>query len=166
MQPPDVPIRAAILALALTVAAAALESLAAGRDIRGRLAEVRQPRGSPPLGVWVGVGGLYYLTSFVVAVRLLAVDPLKGARAVALALLVALLLGNALWNAAFFRRRNLGLSWRVARGYAVLALGLAVALWRADAVALGVFAPYLLYLVYGTWWVYRVYQLEVPRRAA
>jgi tryptophan-rich sensory protein len=118
------------------------------------------------LGVWVGVGALYYLTSFIVAVRLLDADPLGGARAMALGLLVALLLGNALWNAAFFRRRDLRLSWRVARSYAVLALGLAVALWRADPVALWVFAPYLVYLVYGTWWVYRVWQLEVPRRAA
>jgi tryptophan-rich sensory protein len=154
-----------LLALGLTLAAAALEGLAAGRDVRGRLAEVRQPSGSPPLVLWVGVAGLYYVTSFIVAMRLVGAGRLEGARAVALGLLVALLLGNALWNAALFRRRDLRLSWWVTRAYALLALGLAGALWRVDRVALCVFAPYLVYLAYGTWWVYRVWQLEVPRHA-
>ena len=146
----EVPIRAALLALSLTLAAGALEGLAAGRDVRGRLAEVRQPSGSPPLVLWVGVAALYYVTSFIIAMRLLGASPLRGPRAVAFGLLVALLLGNALWNAAFFRRRDVRLSWWVALTYALLALGLAVALWRADRVALWVFALYLFYLGYGT----------------
>jgi tryptophan-rich sensory protein len=85
---------------------------------------------------------------------------------VAFGLLVALLLGNALWNAAFFRCRSVRLSWWVALSYWVLALALAVALRRVDRVALGVFIPYLIYLFYGTWWVYQVWQLNVRRRAA
>jgi tryptophan-rich sensory protein len=160
-----VPINATLFALALTGAAAAMETLAAGRDVRGRLAEVRQPRGSPPLGVWVAIGALYYVASFIVARRLVAADPLDTARAVALAMLMVLLLGNALWNAAFFRRRDPDLSWKLARAYALVALGLAAALWRADRVSLLVFLPYLLYLVYGTWWVYSVCRLEAARHA-
>jgi benzodiazapine receptor len=157
------PIRATLLAAALTGTAAALEGLAAGGDIRARLAEVRQPKGSPPLSIWIGVGALYYITGFIVAVRLLSSEPLDTVHAVALGLLTALLLGNALWNAVFFRRRDLGLGWKVSRAYALLALGLAVALWRVDRLALWVFLPYLLYLVYGTWWVYKVWQLN-PRK--
>jgi tryptophan-rich sensory protein len=87
------------------------------------------------------VGALYYLTTFIVAARLLGTRPMNGVHAAALGMLVALLLGNALWNAAFFRRRDLGLSWKVARLYALLALGLAAVLWRADRVALWIFVP-------------------------
>ena len=61
-------------------------------------------------------------------------------------------------------RRDLGLSWKAARVYALLALGLAVVLWGADRVALWIFMPYLLYLVYGTWWVYKVWELS-PRKS-
>lgn len=46
-------------------------------------------------------------------------------------------------------------SWLLARTWAGLAVGLAVALWRADRVALWAFAPHSIYLVYGTWWVDR-----------
>jgi tryptophan-rich sensory protein len=143
-----------------------LEGVAAGPNVRGRLAEVRQPTRSPPLGVWVGVAALYYVCCFIVALRLLNASPFRAAHAVALGLLGTLLLTNALWNAAFFRRANLRLSWVVARSYAFLALGLAVALWKVDRVALLAFVPYLLYLVYGTWWVYKVWRLEIPRGAA
>jgi benzodiazapine receptor len=164
--PSEGPIHHVLVGLGLTLAAATLEGLAAGRDVRGRLAEVRVPALSPPLALWVGVAVLYYVTCFVIAVHLLAAGPLGGDRAVALGFLVVLLLTNALWNAAFFRRRDVRLSWWVAVTYAILALALAVALWRADRVALWVFVPYLLYLIYGTWWVYTVWQLNVTRRAA
>jgi tryptophan-rich sensory protein len=114
--------------------------------------------------VWIGIAVLYYTTCFIVAMRLLAVGPPSESRAVAFGLLVALLLGNVLWNAAFFRRRALRLSWWVALSYWVTALALAVALWRTDRVALCVFVPYLIYLFYGTWWVYQVWRLNVTRR--
>jgi tryptophan-rich sensory protein len=164
--PIEVPSRSLLIAVSLTLTAGLLEGLAAGRDVRGRLAEIRLPGGSPPLALWIGVALLYYATSFIIAVRLLRAGPLHGPGAVAFGLLVALLLTNALWNATFFRRRDLRLSWWVALIYASLALALAIALWRADPVALCILVPYLLYLIYGTWWVYAVWQLDVTRRAA
>ena len=155
----------ALVALGVTIAAAALEGLAAGGGVRQRLGEVRQPAGSPPFALWIAIGALYYVTCFVVCLRLLSADP-AVARKAAFCLLIALLLGNVAWNAVFFRLRSLHLSWWVSLGYWGIAVGLTVALWSADRVALWAFVPYLAYLFYGTWWVYRVWRLNQPGHTA
>jgi tryptophan-rich sensory protein len=142
------------------VGAAALEGLAAGPAVKARLADLRMPSPSPPFSIWLGIGAFYYLTCFALALRLLGSTSPGLGRDVALALLILLLLGNAAWNLAFFRRRNLALSWRISVGYAVLAPVLAVTLLTVERPAFWLFLPYLVYLGYGTWWVWAVYRLN------
>jgi tryptophan-rich sensory protein len=105
---------------------------------------VQQPAGSPPLPLWIGVAALSYVPCFIIAMRLLGVGSRSAPAAVAFGLLVALLLGNIRWNAAFFRARALRLCWWVALSYWVAAMALAVTLWRVDRVALAVFVPYFI----------------------
>jgi tryptophan-rich sensory protein len=146
-------------AISLVVAAAALEGLAAGSAVKARLAQLRRPDPSPPFAVWLAIGAFYYLTCFAVAMRLFGLSRSPG-RDLALALLVLVLLGNAAWNLAFFRRGNLQLSWRMSAAYAILAPTLAVTLWRVDPRSFWFFLPYLVYLGYGTWWVWATYRLN------
>ena len=154
--------KAALWGLAICIAAAALEGIFAGRGVKLRLAQLRQPPYSPPFAVWVGIGLLYYLICFVVLSRLLASTP-SPLRSAALASVVALLIGNATWNLVLFRYKNVEASAIVSVVYAVLALAVAILLTLVDPVSAWMFLPYLIYLAYATWWVLALRRLN--RRA-
>lgn len=150
-----------LLALMLCAAAAALEGLAAGGGVRARFAELRLPPFSPPLAVWIGIGVGYYFICFVILSRLLA-TPLAGAAPgrLALGLVCSLMLANAAWGLLFFRRKDLRLSFLALPPYAVLTLALGITLSTVDRVAALVLLPYLLYLIYATWWGCRLWRLN------
>ena len=151
--------KAALGSLVICIVAAVLEGLFAGRGVKRRLAELRQPPHSPPFGVWVVIGLCYYLICFVVLTRL--VDSTTSPfRWVAFASVVALLIGNAVWNLAFFRHKNIEASATVSVAYAAGALSVAVLLAVVDSVSALVFLPYLVYLAYGTWWVLALRRLN------
>ena len=154
------PWHAALAALAICAAGAALEGLCAGPGVRERLAALRLPRFAPPFAAWMVIGGLYYVICFAVLYRLLRGGLGSGARQVALTLAVLLLVGNAGWNHFFFRRRDLRASMLYNVAYAGVAVAFAVSLFRADAMAGWIFLPYLVYLVYGSWWGYALWRLN------
>ena len=149
-------------ALAICIAAAALEGVFAGRGVKLRLAQLRQPLHSPPFAVWVGIGLFYYSICFVVLSRLIgaAASPLRSA---GLALVAALLIGNATWNLVVFRHENVEAGAIVSVVYAVLALAVAILLVLVDPVSAWVFLPYLIYLGYATWWVLALRRLNLQR---
>lgn len=152
-------LRPALLALGIALVGAAFEGVFAGRGVRQRLAELRQPATSPPLALWAGIGLLYYATCFGVAYRLLSLGLAREGR-VAFDLLLGVMFGNAFWNYAFFRRGDLPLTLWVTVAYGLAAVALLVALIRVDGLAAWLLVPYLLYLVYGTWWTYAVWRLN------
>ena len=147
-------------ALGICAAGAALEGICAGPGVRDRMDELRLPRFAPPFAAWLVIGGLYYVICFAVLYRLLEGDFGEGPRQVALGLAVLLLVCNAGWNYFFFRRRELRASFVYSLGYAAVALCLAAALFRADSTAGWIFLPYLVYLLYGTWWGYALWRLN------
>jgi translocator protein len=147
------------MAFATCLAAAALEGVLAGRGVKRRLAQLRQPRYSPPFALWLVIGVCYYLICFVILARLInsAPSPLRGA---ALALVVALLIGNAIWNLVFFRLKSVEASAIVLMAYLAVALILAILLRRVDPVSSWVFLPYLMYLAYAIWWSLSIRRLN------
>ena len=151
--------KAALVAIAICLSAAALEGLFAGRGTKRRLAQLRQPPHSPPFAVWVVIGLCYYLICFIVLFRLISSSrsPLWWA---AFALVLALLIGNALWNLAFFRLKNLEASAIILVTYVAFALVLATLLMLVDVVSGWVFVPYLVYLAYATWWLLSLRKLN------
>ena len=157
------PSGAAASAAAICLAAAALEGVCAGRGVRRRLEDLRQPAHSPPFAGWVVIGIAYYAISFAVLVRLLRLEP-STLRAAALAAAIALLLGNAFWSYAFFRRGSLAAGVAVLTGYTLLAVVLEGLLLRLDTPAAGVFLVYVLYLVYAVWWLRSLRRLNAAPR--
>ena len=143
----------------ICLAAASLEGLLAGRGVKKHLARLRQPPFSPPFAVWIAIGVFYYLICYVVISRVInsPESPLWG---IALALMVILLIGNALWNLLFFRRKNVDASTVVMLAYLAVAVIVAILLTRIDRVSSWVFAPYLIYLVYAAWWSISVQRLN------
>jgi len=133
----------------------------AGGGIKSRLSQLRQPRYSPALPVWIAIGVGYYAICFVVLTRLFRSGP-SSLRGAALAAMVALLIGNALWNLAFFRFGNLEASTTILTIYAALAVILAILLGLVDVVSVWAFLPYLVYLGYAAWWMLSLRRLNTP----
>lgn len=82
---------------------------------------------------------------------------------VTLTLTAALLVANASWNWIFFRKKDLWLSFAFFLPYLLLAFSLAVVLHRTRNPLSRWYTLYPLYLVYATWWAYRVWRLNTVR---
>jgi tryptophan-rich sensory protein len=148
------------VSLVLCIAAAVLEGVLAGTGVKQRFAELRQPPLSPPLGMWVVIGVLYYAICFAVLYRILSLGLHSALALIAFALLLALMLANAVWNYVFFRRKNLRGSLMYFYAYGALTLALTSVLVSVDRLAAALLLPYLAYLAYATWWGYRLWRLN------
>jgi tryptophan-rich sensory protein len=151
-----------ILALIGCVAAAALEGALAGRGVRQRLAELRMPPYSPSFSFWLAIGAVYYAMSFLVLRHLLAMTAFTPAVLIALALLVIVLLLNALWSVFFFRWRDLRASFIAFIPYAAIVAALVVLLSGLYPFGAALFACYCVYLSYASWWGYHLWRLNTP----
>jgi len=148
-------------ALLICIMAAALEGALAGSGVRQRLTALRMPRYSPPFTVWLLIGLVYYALCFIVLRQLLAAHSVTLASRVALALLLIVLLGNALWSVLFFRRRDLRASFIAFIPYSVVVAALVVSLSRIYPFGAALFMCYCIYLLYATWWGYRLWLLNI-----
>jgi tryptophan-rich sensory protein len=144
-----------LLALLICVTAAALEGILAGRGVRQRLASLRMPPYSPPFFLWLLIGLAYYIICFIVLRELLA-----GSFTLPLILLVLILLANAFWGVLFFRWRDLRASFAAFIPYAALVAALVVSLVRSYPFGAVLFICYCAYLLYATWWGYRLWLLN------
>jgi len=148
------------LSLAICVVMAALEGVMAGSGVRQRFAELRLPAGSPSLPVWIAIGVFYYAISFVVLYRLLLHGLTESRTQIPFVLMLVIMTYNAGWNWLFFRRRDLKASFLSFIPYGVLVAALIVCLARIDLWAVAALAPYLAYLLYATWWGYRLWRVN------
>jgi benzodiazapine receptor len=148
-------VSATLLALLICIAAATLEGVLAGSGVRQRLASLRTPPYSPPFPVWLLIGVAYYTICFIVLRQLLA-----GRFTLPLALLVLVLLANALWSILFFRWRDLRASFIAFIPYTALVAALIVSVVRSHPFGAGLFICYFAYLLYATWWGYRLWLLN------
>jgi benzodiazapine receptor len=153
--------RPVIYSLAICALGVALEGLFAGPGIKQRLASLRLPSYAVPFWGWMVIGGLYYVICFCVLYRLFLLPSSPG-RAIALALVGAILFVNALWNYFFFRTRNLFHAYLLGLPYSAAAIALfLLLLLRLDRVAAWCLLPYLLYLFfYANIWGYRIWKLN------
>ena len=148
-----------LVALGLSIAAAALEGLCAGRDPMGQLKALRQPSWSPPTWAWVLIGIGWYAICFVALIRLL---PLWPGEPFPLILLLKLMALNALANIPMFRMRRLDLALAF---FAIYWPVLAAFLWFVsplDRLTFGLFAVYSVYQVYALAWGYQLWRMNRP----
>jgi tryptophan-rich sensory protein len=109
--------------------------------------------------VWFVIGAVFYLICFTVLYRLFSL-PASGLRDAALALLVGMMLMNALWNYVFFRVRDLFLSFVAGLPYGLMAVGLFALTLKLDRLAALSLLPYILYLGYAGAWGYGLWRLN------
>ena len=134
----------------------------AGGGVRQRLAQLRMPPYSPPFALWLLIGAAYYGICLIVLRHLLA-GPFTPSVVAALALLTLVLLSNALWSVLFFRWRDLRASFVAFIPYALVVAALVALLSWNYPVGSALFLCYCVYLVYATWWGYRLWLLNTPK---
>jgi len=149
--------------MALCAVAATLEGLCAGRNVRLFFETLRFPSYSAPLWVWSIIGIVYYAIFGFVVFRLLSTTPTSPLAGATLALIIAMMLGNALANLVIFRARNLHLSYVIGCVFAGLDLLLVGLVVRLDSVAARALVPYLVYRVYAVWWGRALMKLNPQR---
>lgn len=144
------------------MAAAALEGVLAGGGVRQRLRELRMPTYSPPFVLWLVIGSLYYVMCFVILRALLSVRSFSSLYIAALTMMIIVLLANAFWNMLFFRWRALRASFVAFIPYAIVVAALVVLLTSVDSFAATLLGCYCAYLIYATWWSYRLWRINTP----
>ena len=142
------------------VTAAILEGLCAGGNVKTFYRTLHFPRYSAPLWVWSIIGGLYYLVCCFVIYRLLRLSSASGVKTSALALIVFMMLVNALTNYVIFRAQNLWVSFLIGSVFPVLDITLFVLVLFLDAAAALSLVPYLIYRVYAVWWGYALWKIN------
>src|SRR5215813_8994278 len=149
-----------VLGVIICAAAAVLEAVLAGKGARQRLAQLRMPPYSPPFALWLVIGFLFYAMCFVILRYLLSTGLVFSSQVFALVLTVVLLLANASWSVLFFRWRDLRSSFIAFIPYTVLIAVLVAVLVSNYPFGAVLFICYGIYLVYATWWGYRLWLLN------
>ena len=149
----------------LCAVAAALEGVCAGRNVRGFFETLRFPRYSAPLWAWSIIGVIYYAIFGFVVFRLLSTAPRTALAGITLALIVAMMFGNALANLVIFRARNLHLSYVIGCVFAALDALLVGLVLQLDLVAAKALGPYLVYRFYAVWWGRALMKLNTRPRS-
>ena len=151
---------AILVSLGVCVMAAVLEGVCAGKNVKAFFATLRFPPYSAPLWVWSLIGALYYAIFCFVLYRLLRLGGDSALRRAALALIMFMMVVNALTNYVIFRARNLRLSFIVGTLFPVMDVALFILLIQLDEVAVWALIPYLLYRVYALWWGYSLWKIN------
>jgi tryptophan-rich sensory protein len=152
-----------VIAAIVCLIAAVSEALVTGSDPRSRFRKLRLPSYSPAFRIWILIGLFYYVMFFLILRRLLSASDFSGIHRAPLVLVIAMLGGNAAWNALFFRLRALRLSFLAFLPYGMLALALTVLMIPTYAFGGVLLSAYCGYLVYAACWSYRLWQLNNPK---
>ena len=149
---------AIIISIGVCVAAAALEGICAGKNVKSFFAKLNFPRYSAPFWVWTIIGGLYYVIFWFVLYRLLRLDGVSIIKNVAFGLILFMMILNALTNYVIFRAQNLRLSFIIGALFPIMDIALFICLLQLDHVAAWSLIPYLIYRAYGVWWGYALWK--------
>jgi tryptophan-rich sensory protein len=147
-------------AMAVCGAGMISEAALAGKAANKIMRSLKQPIWALPVWAWYLIGLAYYGACFASLYRLVNIVSASGTRWLCLALVIAVMTANAVWNFIFFRRGNLGLSFYFFLPYTFLVAVLVYALTRLDWVSAIVFAIYLMYLPYALIWSHRTWKLN------
>jgi tryptophan-rich sensory protein len=139
--------RALALALLLCVAVAGLEGLIGAGGLPGWYSNLDKPGWHLSTTAFVLVAVLVYAMDGFIVYRLLRSRPLQHTRALALAMLIAVMLYNAAWNAVLFRTEDLMIGLLGLGGFLVLLSILQAVLIACDRASATVHAVYIAWVV-------------------
>ena len=150
--------------LSICVAGALLEGICAGAGVKDYLRNLKWPSYSPPLWAWYVIAAVYYAVVFVCAYRILQRPASVPFRNIAFALVLSVVVMNAVWNLLFFRAKDLAATFFFSICYSVVVVGLWYCLSRFDRVAPAAIGFYGLYLIYANVWGYRLWRINIQEK--
>ena len=153
---------ALLTSLSVCAFAATLEGLCAGKHVKSYFAELKFPRYSAPLWIWYGIGAVYYAIFFFLIFHVLRLEKDSILKTATLALILFMMVANALWNYVFFRAQNLFASFISGSLAPILDLALFICLIKLDKTAAWALVPYLIYRLYAVWWGYGLWKMNRP----
>jgi tryptophan-rich sensory protein len=121
---------------------------------------LKMPSYSPPLWAWYVIAVSYYAIVFICAYRVLLHPFTTPFRNAALALLLSMVLLNAIWNLLFFRAKNLAATFALSLGYSLIVVTCWYFLSQFDRFAAAAIGLYGAYQVYSNVWGYRIWRLN------
>lgn len=148
-----------LTALVVCLLAVIAEGLLAGGNVREHLRQIKQPRASPPMWLWIAIGLAYYIICYTILFRLFSLGR-DGMRNVAVGFVLMILAANAFWNYLFFRAKNFFACLVLSLGYGVLVVALLMMLARIDRTSAFVLLPYVAYLTYAGRLQYSIWRLN------
>lgn len=147
-----------LTAVLICLAAAALEGICAGSNFKSFFASLRLPRFSAPLWVWSIIGAVYYLTFGYVLYSVLRLDQVSSLKSATIALVVGMMIINALSNYVIFRLRDLRRAFFIGALFPILDVALLAAVWQLDSTTAIFLIPYLVYRIYAVYWGYAIWK--------
>lgn len=151
---------AILISIAICVAAAALEGVCAGKNVRSYFAKLQWPSYSAPLWVWYIIGVFYYAICFTILYRIFRYEMDSAVKRASLMLILCMMAVNAFWNYLFFRAQNLFYSFIAGILYPLVAVALFICLAQFDRIAAWVLVPYLIYQIYALRWNYCLWKIN------
>jgi tryptophan-rich sensory protein len=148
--------------IAVCLAEAAIEGVAAGKNVRPFFASLRFPRGSAPLWVWSLIGAGYYLVFGFILYRVIGFSDPGAIRTTTVALIIAMMTLNGLSNLVIFRARDLRLAFYIGAAFPLFDVALLLLLLKTDRLAAAALMPYLVYRVYAVWWGHALWKANPP----
>ena len=155
---------ALLISIGVCVLAAALEGACAGNNVKSYFATLRSPSYAAPLWVWYIIGVGYYATFFFILYRILKLQSDSLLKPVTLALVLFMMMANAVWNYVFFRARKLLLAFVTGSAVPLFDTALLICLVGLDRVAAWSLVPYLLYRLYAVYWGYALWKMNRAQR--
>jgi translocator protein len=149
-----------LISVGVCVLAAALEGACAGNNVKSYFATLRLPPYAAPLWAWYIIGVGYYATFFFVLYRILKLNTDSMLRPVTLALVLFMMIANALWNYVFFRARKLFIAFVTSSVAPIFDAALLFSLAGLDRPAAWSLVPYLLYRIYAVYWGYALWKMN------
>jgi tryptophan-rich sensory protein len=149
-----------IIAFLCCLGAAVLEGVLSGGSAKSRFAGLQMPAFSPSFPIWIVIGLAYYALCFLLLRYLFAMPERSPSGQAAIGLIIVVLVCNGIWNYLFFRRRSLRASFVALFPYSLLVFILTGMVFQLYPLGGWLLTCYGLYLIYATWWAYRLSQLN------
>jgi len=153
-------IKTLLIALTICLVFAIVESLLAGDiDVYAFFENLKQPTWSLPVWSWLLIGGFYYVLCTAILYNVLLAQP-STKRSIALALTIAMMVANTIWNYFFFGEQSSGYSFTAFIIFLPIVFGLFVSLWKFQRKSAWILIPYLAWLVYDFFWIWSIWKIN------
>ncbi len=144
--------------LGLCLISIIIEVISASKEGKKWFVNLKQPKYSFPFSIWFFIGGLYYVIFGLIAYRQFHTSLVSFTFPVILLILIMLM--NGFTNFILFKFRLLKTFYIVLYPFTLLVIGLIIALFQIDKVAVILASIYLIWLSYDLYYFFELWKIN------